>query len=264
MREFNAIIIDDEVNVRQALEFLVREYCPELKICGTANSAEAGRRLLLKNHIHLIFLDIAMPGESGFDFLNTIDKTRYAIIFTTAYQDYALKAIKASAIDYLLKPINPDELKSAVSKAVAYLEMCDRLRDVRQIYSQSLDNLAAQINQESPVSKITLAEQFGFRIISVPEIRYLEADSNYTIIHLQGLEKIVSSRSLGEFEKILEEPDFMRIHKSTILNIHFLKSYSSYQGHFAILEDGTKLTISRRRLTEFREAVTVLAKNIDS
>jgi two-component system LytT family response regulator len=228
-----------------------------------AESADAGRILLLKEPVHLIFLDIAMPGESGFDFLNTIDKSKYAIIFTTAFQDYALKAIKASAIDYLLKPVNPDELKDAVAKAVAYLEMRDQLYEVRQVYSQSLDNLAAQMKQESPVSKITVAEQFGFRIISVSEIRYLEADSNYTIIHLLGLEKVVSSRSLGEFEKILEEPDFFRIHKSTILNINYLKCYSSYQGHFAILDDNTKLSISRRRLNEFREAITFVAKNLD-
>lgn len=263
MREYNAIIVDDESNVRQALEFLIRQNCPEINICGNADSAEAGRKLLKSLNVHLIFLDVAMPIESGFDFLASIEKEKYAIIFTTAFQEYALKAIKASAIDYLLKPINPNELKEAVSKAIAYLNLRELKTDALQVYSQSLDNLSDQVKYGKQINKITIAEQFGFRIIDVSQVRYLEADSNYTILHLSGLEKIVSSKSLGEFEKILDPPMFFRIHKSTILNMNYLASYSSYQGHFAVLGDNTKLPISRRRVNEFREAITYFSKTVE-
>lgn len=264
MRKYNAIIIDDETNIRQGLEVMVRQNCPEIQLCGSADSAETGRRLLNEEDVHLIFLDILMPKESGFDFIASIPKENYAIIFTTAYQEYALKAIKANAIDYLLKPINPLELIEAVTKAISYLNLRLYKNEAKQVYSDSLENLSQQIkNNSNQISKITVVEQFGFRIVEVNLIKYLEADSNYTILHLSGLEKIVSSKALGEFEKILDPPGFIRIHKSTIINIDFLKSYSSYQGHFAVLDDDTKLSISRRRVNEFRETVNLFSKSID-
>ena len=264
MRKYNAIIIDDELNVRQALEIMINKNCPEINICGSCNSAKSGRQLLKENEVDLIFLDIMMPHESGFDFISSIPTEKYAIIFTTAYQEYAIKAIKANAIDYLIKPINTVELKDAVEKALAYLNQRINKKEFRDVYIESLNNLGDQIkNNNLPISKITVVEQFGFRIIEVKLIRYLEADSNYTIIHLSSLDKIVSCKSLGEFEKILDRPTFFRIHKSTIINMNFLKAYSSYQGNFAIIEDDTKLSVSRRRISEFRQAVNFFSKSIE-
>ncbi len=264
MAQYNAIIIDDEVNVRQTLEILIQQNCPGIRLCGSAGSAEAGRQLLKKNEVHVIFLDISMPNENGFDFIASIQKENYAIIFTTAYEEYALKAIKTNAIDYLLKPINPQELRESVEKATDYLGLRIQKNDVQKIYSESLENLLHQIkNNGARSDKITVVEKFGFRIVEVNTIRYLEADSNYTILHLSGLEKIVSSKSLGEFEKVLEPTVFFRIHKSTVINMQYLKGFSSYQGYFAILDDNTKLTISRRRFLEFRETVGLHSKFID-
>ncbi len=264
MTKYNAIIIDDELNVRQTLEILVRQNCPEIQLVGSAQSAEAGRQLLKAFNVHLIFLDISMPNENGFDFIASIQKENYAIVFTTAYEEYALKAIKANAIDYLLKPINPLELKDAVSKAVSYLNMRVQKTEIQKIYSESLENLLQQVKGEKNQSnKITVVEKFGFRIVEVNTIRHLEADSNYTIIHLSGLEKIVSSKSLGEFEKVLDSEIFFRIHKSSIINLNFLKGFSSYQGYFALMDDNTKLAISRRRFNEFREAVELQSKSFD-
>lgn len=264
MTKYSAIIIDDEVNVQQTLEILIRQNCPEIQIEGIANSAEEGRQLLKEFDIHLIFLDISMPHENGFDFIVSIPKEKYAIIFTTAHQEYALKAIKANAIDYLLKPINPDELKEAVAKATSYLNLRLQKNEAQKIYNESLENLMQQIQSgNNQIKKITVVEKFGFRIVDVSSIRYLEADSNYTILHLSGFEKIVSSKSLGEFEKILETDLFFRIHKSTIINLHFLKGFSSYQGYFAIMDDKTKMSISRRRFVEFKEAVDIHSKSFD-
>ncbi len=264
MTRYNAIIVDDEINVQQALQILIERNCPEINICGTASSATEGRHLLDSNAIHLIFLDISMPGENGFDFIASIPKEQYAIIFTTAYEEYALRAIKANAIDYLLKPIDKYELIDAVSKATSHLNLRLQNQDVQRTYNESLNNLSKQANNQfSYSSKITVAEKFGFQIVEVKDIRFLEADGNYTIIHLSGLEKIVSSKILGEFEKILDPNIFFRIHKSTLINLNYLRGFSSYEGSFAILDDRTKLTISRRRFNEFKDAVGLLSKSVD-
>jgi two-component system LytT family response regulator len=264
MKKHNAIIIDDERNIREALGALLSEYCPEIHLIGSAASAAEGRELLIKSEVDFIFLDISMPGEDGFAFLNSIPKENYGIIFATAYQEYALKALKASAIDYLLKPVNPAELREAVTKAIQYYELRQSRHEIQKIYHESLDNLHDQIHSGvKQTTKITVVEQFGFRMVNVSDLMYLQADSNYTILHLSGLNKIVSTRSLGEFEKILEQPSFFRIHKSTIINMNFLQGYSSYEGNFAELNDGTRLSISRRKLNEFREAVRQFSRSLE-
>ncbi len=264
MKTYSALIVDDEPNVRDTLELLLQKHCPEIKVCAQAGSASQGRDLLKAHEIEFIFLDIAMPKEDGFSFLNSIEKERYAVIFITAFQEYALKALKASAIDYLLKPVNYVELKAAVVKAVSYFEMRKSRPAVRTIYRESLSNLQEHMLSENKLTeKITILEQYGFRILKLSELMYMQADSNYTILHLSGLEKIVATRSLSEFEDMINNPLFVRIHKSTIINLDFLKAYSSFQGNMAELSDGTKLTISRRKLTEFREAVDSYAKIIE-
>lgn len=264
MKTYTAIVIDDEKNVRGALELLLKQYCPEISVCGLAASAQEGRELLKVHEVDFIFLDISMPKEDGFAFLRSIDKEKYGIIFTTAYQEYALRALRANAIDYLLKPINYLELCEAVDKAIQYHELRLNKSEILSIYKESLNNLPEQVHQENqPIEKITVAEQFGFRMVRVAEIMYLQADSNYTIIHLSGLNKVVATRTLSDFEKLLDPPVFFRIHKSTIINMNYLGAYSSYEGNFAELNDGTQLSISRRKVNEFRDAVKLFSKSIE-
>lgn len=264
MKTYNAIIIDDELNIREALEILLKGHCPEIHVCGMASSAEQGRELLSTHEVDFIFLDIMMPGEDGFSFLDSIEKDKYGIIFVTAHQDHALRAVKANAIDYLLKPVNYNELKAAVGKAIRYFEIRRHRQVAQSVYTESLKNLQHQLHSSSGYTeKITIIEQFGFRILALSKVMYLQADSNYTILHLSGLEKVVVTRSLCEFEEMINNPMFVRIHKSTIINLDYLKAFSSFQGNTAELSDGTKLTISRRRLTEFREAVDRFAKIIE-
>ncbi len=264
MNYYKAIIVDDEFNLREVMNTLLNEYCPQITVCGTAASAEEARDLLRKQTIDLIFLDISMPQEDGFAFLQSIEKENYAIIFVTAYQEYALKALRASAVDYLLKPVNANELVEAVDKAIHYLMIRRQKKEAQLVYEESLSVLDVQMKATSkPIEKITVPEQFGFQIVKVIDIMYLEADSNYTILHFSGLSKIVATRSLGDFEKILEGPDFFRIHKSTLVNLRFLKAYSSYQGNFAELVDGTRLSISRRKIQEFKTAVSYISKLVE-
>jgi len=264
MKKYRALIIDDERNVREVLELLLLQYCKEVEVVALAASAAEGRELLHKHPVDFIFLDIAMPKEDGFSFLNSIQNENYCIIFVTAFQDYALRALKASAIDYLLKPILPKDLMEAVSKAVQQHEYRQSRAYESNIYKESLnilnDNIRIGARQ---ITKITVSEQFGFQIINTSDIVYLEADSNYTILHLSGSKKIVATRTMGDFEKILDLAVFFRIHKSIIININYLKAYSSYQGNFVELIDGTSLSISRRRLNDFREAIKHFTKSID-
>ncbi|MHC1777164.1 MAG: LytR/AlgR family response regulator transcription factor [Lentimicrobium sp.] len=264
MKKYRAIIVDDERNVREALGIMLNELCPEIELCGTASSAADGRELLKQEKVDFIFLDISMPGEDGFSFLKSIPKDEYGIIFVTAYEEYALHALRANAIDYLLKPVDSIELREAVTKAIHYHELRKAKAEVRSVYHESLNNLQNQVHSGNrKIELITIAEQFGFRMVRVADLMYLQADSNYTILHLSGLDKIVATRSLCEFEKILENSMFFRIHKSTIINMNFLKAYSSYEGNFAELTDGTRLSISRRKLIEFREAVKQFSKSIE-
>lgn len=264
MKEYTAIIIDDEKNIREALLALLLLYCPEVSVCGTADSAVEARIILENNKVDIIFLDISMPKEDGFAFLRSIPSINYSVIFVTAYQEYALKALKASAIDYLLKPVNPVELKDAVNKAIYNHELRQNYINTREVYHQSLINLQEHIQSRSTqLTKLTVVEQFGFRIVNVDDLIFMQADSNYTVLHLIGGQKIVATRTLGEFEKLLDANVFFRIHKSTIINLSFLAGYSSYQGNFAELKDGTILSISRRKVIEFRDIVKQFSNTVD-
>ena len=264
MKEYAAIIIDDEKNIREALSILLGQYCPEIHVCGTADSANEGRKLLENNKVDFIFLDISMPREDGFAFLRSIPGNNYGVIFATAHQEHALRALKANAVDYLLKPINPFELKEAVNKAIYNHELRRNYSEIRDVYQKSLHNLQENIqSKRNQVTKLTVIEQFGFRIVNVADLIYLQADSNYTVLNLTGGQRIVATRTLGEFEKLLEGTGFFRIHKSTIINLNFLSAYSSYQGNFAELKDGTQLIISRRKLLEFREKVKQFSNTTD-
>jgi two-component system, LytTR family, response regulator len=264
MKKYRAIIIDDEKNVREVLELLLLQFCLEVDVVALASSAAEGRELLKKNAIDFIFLDIAMPKEDGFSFLNTIPKENYSIIFVTAFESFALRALKASAIDYLLKPVSPQDLIEAVSKAAQHHELRLAGLHEKQIYQESLEMLSDNIRHSgNNIKRITVSEQFGFQIVDTANIIFLEADSNYTTLHLSGSKKIVATRTLGDFEKILDQPDFFRIHKSALINLNYLKSYSSYQGNFVTLNEGTTLNISRRRLNEFREAIKRFTKSLD-
>jgi two-component system LytT family response regulator len=205
-----------------------------------------------------------MPKEDGFAFLRSIPSNNYGIIFATAYQEHALRALKANAVDYLMKPINPFELQEAVKKAIYNHELRHSYSEIQEVYNQSLTNLNDHVqSKNNMVTKLTIPEQMGFRLVNVADLMYLQADDNYTVLYLTGDQKIIATRTLGEFEKILEGPEFFRIHKSTIINLNFLVGYSNFQGNFAELKNGSRLDISRRKLPEFREKVKRYSISID-
>lgn len=253
--KYQAIIVDNETNMRKALELLLEANCPDIDICGSAASAQEARGLLKSRDVDLIFLDISMPGEDGFTFLRTIPCENYGIIFITAYHGFCLLAIKASAIDYLLKPIDATMLKEAVARAVHYHQLRKQQAEYLKIYRESLLNLLQVLQSDKQlITHITVPDQHGFKIVMLKDLIYLQADGNYTILHLSGQNTLVAGQPLNEFEMTLANREFFRIHKSTLINLDYLKLYAVYAGDSAMLSDGTLLTISRRRLDEFRKA----------
>ncbi|WP_316820654.1 LytTR family DNA-binding domain-containing protein [Pedobacter gandavensis] len=247
----NTIIVDDEEFARSSLYFLVQENCENIQITGIAKSV-AEARLLLSNHqIDLIFLDIAMPAENGFELIPMAQQSNAHVIFTTAYDQYALKAIKANALDYLLKPIDIDELKLAVEKATKYIAL-DKKNHNR---NERLQNLSANISERSEIRKISLPNGQGYSLIDINDIIHIEADSNYSIFYLANKEKITVSKVLKEYEELLPEQQFVRIHKSSIVNLNYLKEYNSKNGVEVLLKNGEKIAVSRRRASDFAEKV---------
>ncbi|WP_342328404.1 LytTR family DNA-binding domain-containing protein [Pedobacter sp. FW305-3-2-15-E-R2A2] len=247
----NTIIVDDEEFARSSLYFLLQENCENIHISGIAKSVAEARHLLSNNKIDLIFLDIAMPGENGFDLIPQAQLSKSHVIFTTAYDQYALRAIKANALDYLLKPIDIDELKLAVEKAGKYIAL-DKKEHNR---NESLQNLAVHLSERNEIRKISLPNGQGYSLINIDDIIHIEADSNYSIFHLANKETITVSKVLKEYEEILPEQQFVRIHKSSIVNLNYLKEYNSKNGMEVILKNGEKIAVSRRRASDFAEKI---------
>lgn len=260
MKNLNAIIVDDEEYSRSSLFFLLQDNCPELKISGICKSVQEARTFIHEHPINLVFLDIAMPNETGFALLPLLQEKKILVIFTTAYDQYALKAIKASAVDYLLKPIDISELKSAAQKAKMLYEF-NNLKDRYQDYSQTLNTLSENLNEDDrEIKKLTIPNASGFKIIHLKDIIYLEADSNYCVFHLINDEKIVASKPLKDYEEVLTENKFIRVHKSHIINVDYLREYKNTNGLQVKLINDITIQVSRRRISEFLEKVKKLKK----
>lgn len=247
----NVIIVDDEEFARSSLYFLIQENCENVQICGIAKSVEEARELLLNHDVDLIFLDIAMPGKNGFELIPDAKLNNAQVVFTTAFDQYALKAFKANAVDYLLKPIDIDELKETVDKAAKFI----RFSDYELENNERLKNVSTQISDKSDIRKLSLPNGQGYTMIDINEIIHIEADSNYSVFHLDKREKITVSRVLKEYEEILPEDQFVRIHKSSIVNLDYLKEYNSKNGLEVLLKNGQKIAVSRRRASIFIEKI---------
>lgn len=247
----NAILVDDEEFARSSLFFLLQENCENVNIAGIAKSVAEARILLSQQSIDLIFLDIAMPGENGFELIGQAKESNAHVIFTTAYDQYALKAIKANALDYLLKPIDIDELKEAVEKADQYISL--KKNGINR--NESLQNLAQQLQDKKEIRKISLPNGQGYSLTSVSDIVHIAADSNYSVFYLYNGEKITVSKVLKEYEEILPEHQFIRVHKSSIINLDYVLDYNSRNGLEVSLKNGDRIAVSRRRASDFLDKI---------
>lgn len=242
-----AIIIDDEPRIRQGLAIMIRTHCPDVTLAGEADGVNSGFHEINRLQPDLVFLDVQMEDGTGFDLLEKFEKIDFHIIFVTAYQEYAIKAFKFSAIDYLLKPLDPEELVGALERLRNILETEQELR---------VTNLLSNLNEHRPEEKkIVLRTSEKFHFVKISEIIYCEGGGNYTTFYLEGGNKVIISKSLKEYEEILSEYSFFRPHKSFLVNMSFLTGYEKGEGGYIILSGQIKIPISYRKKEEFLKIV---------
>jgi two-component system LytT family response regulator len=246
--QIRTIIVDDERNNQQTLQLLLEDL-PQVSVVGSASDAPSARALVASLNPDLVFLDINMPGEDGFQFLASIPERNFEVIFVSAYNDYGIKALKASAADYLLKPVSLDELEQAVEK-VAHI-ISGKNEQLSRQQKSIIDNLLQNVKSPAQAIKIAVPHVGGISFINLEDISYLQADSNYTILHRVNLQKLVVSKTLKEFEDILQDKGFMRVHKSNIVNLRYVKEYSTLEGGIIRMYDGGEVAISRRMQEDF-------------
>jgi two-component system LytT family response regulator len=248
-----ALIIEDEQKSREMLATLIKKNFPEITVVGLGKNVAEGVELIKTLQPELLFLDISMPDGTGFDVLEKVQGLKFDIIFTTATDKHALKAIKYSACDYLLKPIDIDELKVAVEKVLAKktsptMPSMENLQFLIQNLKRTDDNY----------NKITLPTGNAYEIISIKDIIRCEADGSYTNFYLVGGKKLMVSASLKHYEDLLPENDFIRIHHHHLINMNHVVRFLKVDGGYAIMTDGTQLEISRRKKDAFLERLNAV------
>lgn len=240
-----AYILDDEPNCTDVLQVLLAKYCPEVQVSGIFNDPELALEAIQRERPQLLFLDIEMPMLNGFDLLRRCDPLDFKVIFTTAYDQYAVKAIKFNALDYLLKPVDKDELTAAVQKArQSTVPSAAQLESTRLLRNNSMpERIALPVGQE-------------LLLVEVAEIQYLESDGAYVSVVINGQNKpIVLSKSLREFEELLNNPGFFRAHNSFLVNLRFIKKIIRTDGGELVMANGRSLPVARAKKNELMELI---------
>lgn len=235
-----SVIIDDEPHAAQVLQILLEKHCADVKVEAVCHAAKEAGKIVRAINPQLVFLDIEMPHMNGFELLEKLAPVNFQVIFTTSYDQYAIKAIRFSAIDYLLKPVDPQELKAAVKKSASLLS-ASTLPGQLDILLDKLRHPAALNN------RIALPTMEGLQMVPVDNILYCTANSNYTLLVLKDKQKLTVSRTLKEIEEMLEEHPFLRVHHSCLVNLHEIQKYIRGEGGTVLMSDGAELAVSRSR-----------------
>lgn len=250
-----AILIDDEKNSRESLRKKIETHCSAVSILAECSNGLEGLDAIQKLNPDIVFLDIEMPHMNGFTMLQQLPERNFELIFTTAFNQYAINAIRFSALDYLVKPVDVTELVQAVNRAT--------VKPGNSIDKKQLDILQQFLNQQKTVpDRIAVAVTSGLEIIQLNQILYLEAEGNYTNIHLENSRPLLSSKTLKEFEDILPTTQFCRIHNASLVNVQYIKKYNKGEGGQVILSNGTVLDVARRRKEELLQLLQTVATKI--
>jgi two-component system, LytTR family, response regulator len=241
-----AIIIDDEQKGRIALRQKLQDYCATVQLTGEAENGEEGIKLIEKNKPDIVFLDIEMPRMDGFEMLHRLPEKKFHLIFTTAYDQYAIKAFKVAAFDYLLKPVDIEELKSAISKIHTLSP---------NITEKKLAVLEHSLDGKNVFSKIAIPTLDGLLFFNIRDIIHLEANSNYTIIYFKDHPKLTASKTLKDFEELLPSNIFFRTHHSHIINLSYIKRYLKGDGGQIEMQNGNFVDVARRKKDEFLKII---------
>jgi two-component system LytT family response regulator len=244
-----AVIIDDEKNNIDNLSGLLQQYCSQVHIAGVAMSADEGAALIRTLNPNLVFLDIQMPGKSGFQMLEELPDLSFEIILITAFDQYGIQAIKFSAVDYLLKPLNIDELKAAVQKAEKRLN--------EKMQNRELENLLQLIRnrEEKAAHKLALPTVKETRFVHPNEIVRCESSNAYTTFYLLNKEKIVVSKPIYEYEELLADFGFIRCHQSHLVNRTYIRSWVKEDGGYLMLDNGDEVPVSRSKKDNITQAL---------
>jgi two-component system, LytTR family, response regulator len=241
MNKIKTILVDDEPRGITSLQKLLELNCPEVEIVAGCSSAEEAKEKINELQPQLIFLDIAMPGKTGFDLLKDISKINFEIIFVTAHNNYMVQAFHFSAVDYLLKPVEDELLVEAVKRAVKKIE--------EKSGNQQIETFLQNMQQKngSQKMKLCIPSLKGFQVIEIPDIIYCEASSNYTNFYFTNRSLICASKPIHEYEELLQDCNFVRIHKSFLVNLEHIKEYIRGEGGSVILSGGQEVEVSRRK-----------------
>ncbi len=240
------VIIEDEQKSREMLAGIIQKNCPQLQIVGLAKNVNDGVEIINKENPELVFLDISMPDGSGFDLLEKVQGHKFELIFATASDQHAIRAIKYSACDYLLKPIDIEELKTAVEKVAQKKKAIPNM--------ENLNFLIQQLKKsDDSFQKITLPTGNAYEIVNIKDIIRCEADGSYTTFFLTDKRKLMISAGLKHYEELLPESDFIRVHHHHLINMNHVVRFLKEDGGYAVMGDGTKIEISRRKKDAFMD-----------
>lgn len=243
IENIRAIIVDDEAHCRSSLSKQLEWSCEDVKIVGSASSAKEARALILELDPEIVFLDIEMPGGSGFDLLESLDEISFSVIFTTAYDEYALKAFKANAVAYLLKPIDGAELEDAVAKV--------RFGQTDQM-GKKLEQLMTYLRmQGASTKKVAFPVSEGLEFVIVDDIIRCESEGSYCHIYIHNQSNLFLSKTLKQVSELINSEKFVRVHHSHLVNMDYVKKYIRGKGGQVIMDDGTSIPVSRTRKDDF-------------
>jgi two-component system LytT family response regulator len=246
-----ALLIDDDDNLRAGMKSLLSRYAPEIAIMGEADSVKTGTELLLKTDPQVVFLDIHLGDGSGFDLLEEVNKRgklNSQIVFITAHEQYAIKAFRFSALDFLLKPVDPDELEKVISKIKNVLVKSESVAHIDLL----LENIRKKVDN---FKRIALSTADGIHLFEISDIIRCESEDNYTKFYIKNNKPVLISKTLKEYEDLLTEHGFERIHQSHLINLAYLKSYIKKDGGYVVMADNSNLPISQRKKERLQELI---------
>lgn len=236
-----AIIIDDLDKARATLKMDVADYCPEVEIIGEADGVVSGAKLIKETTPDIVFLDIQMNDGSGFDLLELLPEINFNIIFTTSSDEFAIRAFKFSAVDYLLKPIDPEELQAAVAKS----------SDKDDVVYKTLKQ-----NMEGGPGRLALNSQDKIKVVKIPEIIRCESSGSYTLFFMQDGEQILVTRTLKEYDSMLSNHGFVRVHQSHLINMDYIKEFVKIDGGYLVLRDKSEIPVASRKRSLVMKVLT--------
>lgn len=252
MKPIKTLIVDDEADAVGFISSIIKEYCPKLDVIGFANSVKDGVRLIIEKQPELVFLDVEMPHGSGFDLLAQFPDKTFDVVFITAFNQYAMKAIKFSAVDYILKPINISEFIEAVGKVTekrthTYYQQIN--------YGELLENL-----KSAQPTKLAIPTTEGMEYLNTRDIIRIEADRSYCWFYMHDCRKYLVSKNLKEYQDLLSDRDFFRPHNSHLINLHYVKKYIKQDGGYIEMTDGSHIPVSRIKRDLFLQQMARLSR----